>query len=154
MSDPDALREFEAGVDALRRDGARKALDHFNKALELDRSNPIYLSYLGLALAAGEQKWDEAEQICLSAVRLRRTQPELYLNLAQVYRMAGKKEDALLTLQTALETTKQDPRIVAALHKHGYRRPPVLSFLERTHFLNQQLGRLRHRVLGSLGRDA
>jgi hypothetical protein len=32
------------------------------------------------------------------------------------------------------------------------RRVPVLQFLEREHFLNRVLGKLRHRVLGPLGK--
>ncbi len=146
MSDREALEEFKAGLDLLRNNYARKALPHFSRAAELDKNNPFYLSYLGLALAAGERKWDEAEEICLSAMRMMRTQAELYLNLAEVYRLAGKREDAVEILTSGLQFTKRDERLAAALRKFGIRQTPVLRFLERTHFLNRGLGKLRHNV--------
>jgi len=33
-----------------------------------------------------------------------------------------------------------------------FRRPPVLPFLDRNNFLNRKLGKVRYRVLQSLGR--
>ncbi len=153
MSEPEAMKEFKTGLEFLGNKYARKALPHFSKAVELDKSNPYYLSYLGLAIAAGEQKWDEAEEICLSAVRMRRTMAELYLNLAQVYRLAGKTEDAIETLSAGLQLTKRDSRLSAALRKYGIRQAPVLPFLERTHFINRELGKLRYKLLTTLGKE-
>jgi len=153
MSEPESIREFKEGLTLLRNNYANKALAHFSRAAELDKTNPFYMSYLGLALAAAERRWDEAEEICLSALRMKRTQPELYLNLHEVYRLQGKRLDAVDTLITGLHFTKRDRRLVQALSKFGMRRPPVLSFLERTHFLNRHLGRLRYKVLKTLRRD-
>src|SRR5712692_6923255 len=117
MGYPEALEHFKAGLQLLRSDYAGKSLPHFRKALALDDNNPFYLSYFGLSLAAAERKWDEAESACLSALRMDRTQPELYLNLAKVYLLARKKEEAVETLTSGLRFTKKDPRLAAALRE-------------------------------------
>ncbi len=154
MSETEAMREFKEGMDLLRNAYALKALPHFCKAFELDRQNPFYRSYMGLALGKATGKWDEAEDVCQAAVRMKRTQPELYLNLAQVYCLAGRKEDAVETLETGLKLTRQDARLSAALQKLGLRRAAVVPFLARTNPVNRKLGKLRHRVMKSLGKEA
>lgn len=154
MGNTEALKEFKEGLAALRERFPRRALGHMKKAVELDKSNPFYISYLGLALAMAEKKWTEAEDLCYAAVRMKRTQPELYLNLAEVYRRSGKREDAVWILNNARELTRQDPRLTWALSKLGLRRSPVLSFLDRKNLLNRELGKLRHRLLSPHGEDA
>jgi Flp pilus assembly protein TadD len=149
MDHREAFEEFKQGVECLRNEYARKALRHFLKVVEFDKHNPFYLSYLGVALAAAQEKWDEAEEICRSALRMKRTQPELYLNLAQVYHLAGKRREELDTLEEGLRFTKQDRRVAAALRRFAMRRPAVLPFLARENVVNRGLGRLRHRVLKS-----
>lgn len=152
MPETDAVAEFKEGLALLRNNYARKALEYFTRASELDKTNPFYISYLGLALAAGERNWDAGEELCLQAIKMRRAQPELYLNLADVYRLAGKRSDAIETLTQGLTMTKRDARIAEALARYGRRRPPVLSFLERDHFLNRGLGKLRNRLTKSSAR--
>lgn len=153
MGETDALSEFKEGLKFLSNNYANKALPHFTRAAEMDQHNPFYLSYLGLALAAAEKRWAEAEEICDAAVRKRRTEAQLYLNLYEVYRLQGNRLAAIETLTTGLQYTKQDVRLVRALRKMGVRRPPVLPFLDRNQFFNMQLGRLRHRILQRLGKE-
>jgi tetratricopeptide (TPR) repeat protein len=93
-----------------------------------------------------DDKSAEAEDLCYEAVRMKRTQPELYLNLAEVYRRTGKKEDAIETLRTGLKLTRSDPRLAEAVLKLGMRRPPVITFLDRKNILNVQLGKLRSHI--------
>ncbi len=152
MAEIDAVNEFKEGLSLLRNNYARKALEYFTRASELDKANPFYISYLGLAMAAGERNWDAGEEMCLQAIKMRRTQPELYLNLADVYRLAGKRSEAIETLTQGMTMTKRDARIAEALSRYGRRRPPVIPFLERDHFLNRGLGKLRNRLSMSSGR--
>jgi Flp pilus assembly protein TadD len=154
MNESDALKEFKEGLDALRGTYSRRALVHMKKAAELDKKNPFYLSYLGLALALADQRWEEAEDLCYTALRMKRDQPQLYLNLAEVYTQAGKKEDAVWVLNNGLHLTKRDPRLARALRKLGVRQPPLLPFLDRKNFLNRHLGKLRRRVSKSRREDA
>ena len=147
MMDTEAFREFKTGLTLLRDNYATRALPHIRKAVDLDRNNPYYMSYLGVVLARSEKKWAEAERLCDSAVRLKRNQAQLYLNLAEVYATAGRRDDAVEALQAGLKYARRDVRLTIAMNKLTQRRPPVLSFLGRKHPLNRQLGMLRHRAL-------
>jgi len=64
MLDTEAFREFKQGLTYLRDNYAQKALPHMQRAVELDKNNPYYMSYLGVVLARSEKKWGEAERLC------------------------------------------------------------------------------------------
>jgi hypothetical protein len=89
-------------------------------------------------------------ELCKTAVSLRRNEAQLYLNLAEVYTSAGRRADAIATLDTAAKYCGRDARIMRQRGKLGRRSSPVLPFLERGNPLNRSLGRLRHRVLQRL----
>lgn len=146
MSNPDALLDFKDGLDLLRNHCLKEALVRFKRAVEQDTANPFYLSYLGLAVARAGGNIHEAEDLCYDAVRKQNNQAELYLNLAEVYALAGKREDEIETLVTGMRFTRQDGRIADALEKLGRRRPPVLPFLNRRNFINVGLGKIRHQL--------
>ena len=153
MMDTEAFREFKTGLTLLRDNYANKALPHMRKAVDLDRNNPYYMSYLGVVLARSEQKWGEAERLCDQAVRMKRNQAQLYLNLAEVYATAGRRDDAVEALRSGLKFARRDVRLTIAMNKLTHRRAPVISFLARRHPLNRQLGLLRHRTLRMFGQD-
>jgi tetratricopeptide (TPR) repeat protein len=102
---------------------------------------------MGVAIAATEQKWAEAEEMCRSAIRMSRRQAQLYLNLAEVYVGADRKQDAADTLVRGLRYAPHDRRLKLSLDRLAIRRPPVLRFLPRTHTVNRNLGKLRHQAL-------
>lgn len=149
MGESEAFEHFREGLALFRAGEPAAALPLFRKSVKLDTFNPFYLSYLGLAVGMAHGKWEEAEDLCFQALRMKRHQPELYLNMAEVYRQAGKRDDAVWTLNRGLALTRHDSRLLDALLQLGVRRPPVLTFLDRTNFLNRNLGRLRHRFLAS-----
>jgi Flp pilus assembly protein TadD len=147
MMDTEAFREFKQGLAFLRDDYFEKALPHMKKAVELDKGNPYYMSYLGVVLARAEQKWGEAERLCDSAVRMKRNQAQLYLNLAEVFTTAGRREDAMDALEAGMKFARRDVRLNLAMNRLMERRRPVLGFLRRRHPLNRQLGILRHKAM-------
>jgi Flp pilus assembly protein TadD len=151
MLDTEAFREFKTGLTFLRDNYATKALPHMRRAVDLDKNNPYYMSYLGVVLARSEGKWGEAERLCDSAVRMKRNQAQLYLNLAEVYATAGRKEDAVEALQAGLKFARRDVRLTIAMNKLTSRREPVFSFLTRKHPLNRQIGLLRHKAMRIFG---
>jgi Flp pilus assembly protein TadD len=151
MMDTDAFREFKTGLTLLRDNYVQRALPHMKRAAELERNNPYYMSYLGVVIARAERNWGEAESLCDSAVRMKRNQAQLYLNLAEVYSTAGRRQEAVEAIQAGLKFARRDVRLSIAMNKLTDRRPPVLSFLHRRHPLNRQLGILRHRALGVMG---
>jgi predicted Zn-dependent protease len=149
----EGLRQFKQGVKYMRNNLPLSALQCFRRALDEEQNNPYFLSYFGVALARAEHKWDEAEQICISALRMKRRQPQLYLNLAEVYLKAGKREDAVDVLLEGIHYEPADARLNRMLGKLGIRRSPVVPFLGRANVLNRGLGRLRHRLFRIMHRD-
>jgi Flp pilus assembly protein TadD len=151
MMDTEAFREFKTGLTFLRDNYSNRALQHIQRAAELEKNNPYYMSYLGVALARTQQKWGEAERLCDSAVRMKRNQAQLYLNLAEVYVAAGRREDAREALINGMKYARRDIRLNIAMAKLTPRRSPVFSFLERKHPLNRHFGQLRHKTLRVFG---
>jgi predicted Zn-dependent protease len=147
MIQVEAFQEFRAGLAYLRGGDAMKALPHLKSALEEEPSNPFYISYMGVAIAATEQKWAEAEELCRSAIRMSRRQAQLYLNLAEIYVAADRKQDAADTLIRGLRYAPHDQRLKIGLDRLAIRRPPVLRFLPRAHAVNRSLGKLRHQAM-------
>jgi predicted Zn-dependent protease len=143
----EAFQEFRTGLSLLRGGDASKALPHLRTALDQEPDNAFYISYVGLAIAASEQKWAEAEELCRSAMRMNRRQAQLYLNLAEVYVAADRKQDAADILARGLHYAPYDLRLKMALDRLAMRRPAVLPFLPRQHTLNRNLGRVRHMAL-------
>src|SRR5213594_292689 len=139
MTETEAFKEFKQGLALLRDNYADRALAHMQRAAQLEKNNPYYMSYLGVVLARSEEKWAEAEKLCDSAVRLKRNQAQLYLNLAEVYATAGRRDDAVETLQAGLKYARRDVRLTIAMNKLTQRRSPILAFLGRKHPLNRQL---------------
>jgi predicted Zn-dependent protease len=143
----ESFQEFRTGLAFLRGGDAHKALSHLRIALDRDPGNPFYISYLGVALAASEQEWAEAEKLCHSAMRMNRRNAQLYLNLAEVYVAADRKQDAADILARGLRYAPHDVRLKLGLDRLAMRRAAVLSFLPRQHAVNRSLGRIRHRAL-------
>src|SRR5882757_1826679 len=133
MLDTEAFREFKQGLAFLRDDYAVKALPHMRRAAELDKNNPYYMSYLGVVLARSEEKWGEAERLCDAAVRMKRNQAQLYLNLAEVYTAAGRREEALEALVARLKYARRDIRLIFANNRLVPRRRRVIAFVSWRH---------------------
>jgi Flp pilus assembly protein TadD len=148
MTPDDAgLTDFKHGIEFLRQGQPAKATECFRQAIERKQQNPYYISFLGVSMARSQGQWGAAVELCKTAVNLKRNDVQLYLNLAEAYVSAGRRDIAVQTLDTASRCCGADKRIARMRGKLGKRRPPVLSFLPRTSFLNRGLGILRHRLL-------
>jgi len=148
----DAMAEFSEGIRLLKSEYPDKALVRFKRAFESDKHNPYFMSFLGLAIARSQRKWDQASQLCETALQLKPKEIQLHLNLGEVYALAGDRAQALYKLDRAMELFGNDARLKQARSKVLSRRSPVLPFFGREHFLNRELGRLRHRILKSFGK--
>jgi tetratricopeptide (TPR) repeat protein len=142
-----SFEEFKEGVKLLKNDYPQKALVKLQSAFESDKHNPYYISFLGVSIARAQQNWTQASELCDRAVQLNPKEIQFHLNVAEVHALAGLREMALHKLDYALGLFDNDPRLVRARSKIEKRRTPILPFLERGHFLNRQLGKLRHRIL-------
>jgi len=146
-----AMDEFRKGVELLKNEYPQKALVKLWRAFESDKRNAYYSSFLGLALARAQRKWDEASELCEIAVQLKPKEIQFHLNLGEVYALAGRREKALGQLDDALQLFGKDARLVQARSKVLNRRRPILPFFGRANVLNRQLGKLRHRVFQLAG---
>jgi predicted Zn-dependent protease len=142
------LSDFKECLKELREGRPEEALQHARRALGSAPKNPFYLSYAGLLAALTEQRFGDAETLCLEALGMQHNHPQLYLNLAEVYQNAGRPQEAIEVLEKGLVSAGHDFRIRRAREKIGARRRPVLSFLPRSHPLNRILGKWRHRLSG------
>jgi tetratricopeptide (TPR) repeat protein len=144
MEDATTVAEFKHALTLMRNGYPGDALEYFRHALDGAKSNPYYLSFLGVCIARAQKQWNEALEFCQAALRIKRTEPQLYLNLAEVYTSAGRREDAIHILEGALTYCGPDARIIRARNRFGTRGSAIVPFLDRHHFLNRSLGRLRH----------
>jgi DNA-binding SARP family transcriptional activator len=117
------------------------------RAFESDKRNPYYISFLGLSIARAEQNWEQALELCETAVNLKPKEIKFHLNLIEVYALAGWREKVIRKLDNASKLFGDDARLKRFRAKVAERRAPVLPFLGRSHFLNRELGKLRHRML-------
>ena len=111
------------------------------------------MSFLGLSIARAQRKWDLASELCETAVQLKPKEIQFYLNLGEVYAASGMRERALDKLDDAVQLFGEDARLKQALSKVRNRRNPVLPFFGRAHFVNRELGKLRHSALKYLVKD-
>ncbi|HTV59182.1 MAG TPA: tetratricopeptide repeat protein [Verrucomicrobiae bacterium] len=142
------MNDFKECLKNLRDGQSTEALVHARRALGAAPKNPFYLSYTGLLAALAERRFGDAESLCQEALGMKVNHAQLYLNLAEVYRQAGRQGEAIMVLEKGLISAGRDFRIRRALEKIGMRRPPVLTFLHRSHPVNRTLGRWRHRFAG------
>jgi tetratricopeptide (TPR) repeat protein len=150
MGDQFALDEFKQGIKLLRKGYPIEAYEYLRHAAALDEENPYYLSFLGLAVARGQRDWNASVKLCDAALRMKRNEAQLYLNLAEVCASAGRRDDAVEVLDAALVYCGTDPRVRQARGKLGKRGSVVLPFLDRRHFLNRSLGKLKSRFAARL----
>ena len=146
-TEPQHLLEFREGVELLKNEYPEKALLKLRRAFESDKRNPYYISFLGLTIARAERNWEQALDLCETAVKLNSKEIKFHLNLIEVYALAGWREKALSKLDSASKLFGNDARLKRFRAKIVERRAPVLPFLGRGHFLNRELGKFRHRIL-------
>src|SRR4029077_9571344 len=83
-AEPDHMVEFREGVELLKNEYPEKALVKLRRAFESDKRNPFYISFLGLSIARSEQNWEQALDLCETAVHLKPKEIKFHLNLIEV----------------------------------------------------------------------
>lgn len=141
--------DFKKGVELLKNEYPQKALVRLRRAFESDKHNAYYISFLGLAISRAQRNGEQASELCEIAVQLKPKEIQFHLNLGEVYASAGLREKALEFLDQALELFGDDARLRQARSKVQNRRALLVPFFSRKHFLNRELGKLRHRILKS-----
>lgn len=143
-STEDSDKLFQRAVEALSNGETPSALALLERALKMN-DNPSWYSYLGYCIAKERGQVKMGSDLCLSALQLEPDNPAHFINLARIHLVAKQKADALRVLRQGMAAAAS-PEILALLEGLGNRKPPVLSFLHRDHFLNKYLGILLSRL--------
>jgi tetratricopeptide (TPR) repeat protein len=148
-----AADHFQRGRDLLAAGDEPSAFEHFETANALDAGNPRYRSFHGLGVAVIARRFNQALELCQSAVKEEFGNPDLYFNLAKVHLAFGFKPEGIRYLKRALMIDADHEPSLEELQRMGVRNAPVLPFLPRRHLLNRWLGRVRGQFSGMAARD-
>jgi uncharacterized protein HemY len=137
-------QRIEAAINEARTGSTLIALVELE---ELVRSHhhPLVMAWLGYCLARHKKDYSRAQILCVSALDRAPENSDLYLALGRVYRLAGRRYQALSTLRKGLKMGR-NPLIVQELTAMGLRKEPVFGFLERGNRLNVMAGRVTARL--------
>lgn len=137
---------FNQALEMLSRSHVRGAIKHLEEALQISPNNAAYLSHYGLCVAMDREDYDAALKLCERALKIDPKDVVSRVNLGKVYRLRGDNGAAYDEFLRAWRDDKSHPAPASELSRMGIRRPPVLRFLPRSHWLNVKLGRLRARL--------
>ncbi|HZX95945.1 MAG TPA: tetratricopeptide repeat protein, partial [Myxococcales bacterium] len=127
---------------ALLEQDAKAAHQIFEKAYRRNLNDPRVLSNYGLTLVLVEGDRQRGIRFCEEALRRGLPSTEALVNLARALVVTRNKEQAVRALKKAMELAPDDPRVTAEFVALGLRRPPAISWLPRTFFLNKWIGKL------------
>jgi tetratricopeptide (TPR) repeat protein len=140
----DSERLFRRAAAAFDAGETAPALALLERALK-EQAHPAWHSYLGYCIAKERGQVRRGIELCREALVVDAENPVHYLNLARIHLVTGKKGEALAVLREGM-SVEENGEILALLNRLGTRKPPVLSFLSRDHFLNKILGRILSRL--------
>jgi tetratricopeptide (TPR) repeat protein len=142
----DPARCFAAGLVLLKREELRQAILAFETAHQGAPENPLYMSYLGLALTLARSRGLEGLRLCEAATRRGQYYPEVFRNLGNVYLTRGNRMKARLAFLHGLKIDGSHPGLLSDIAELGIRRTPPIPFLARSHSLNRCLGKTLHQL--------
>lgn len=140
----DADKLYAKALEALNAGETPAALAFLERALKV-KDNPSWHSYLGYFIAKERGQVKKGSDLCQASLKVEPGNPVHYLNLAKVQLINRQKGEALKTLRQGMAAGGNE-EISGLLTRLGTRKPPVLTFLRRDHFLNKYLGILLSRL--------
>ncbi|MBJ6726004.1 hypothetical protein [Geomesophilobacter sediminis] len=140
----ESKRLFARAVNDLAEGKSQSALADLERALKLN-DNQSWYSYLGFCIAKERGQVRKGGELCNQALAHEPEEPAHYQNLARIHLICGHKAEAIEVLRKGVTVTSC-PELVAQLNALGSRKPPVLSFLSRDHWINHYLGIILSRL--------
>ena len=151
--------QFAAEINtSLRNKNSKAALAAAKEALSIFPEDPFFLSHMGHLTATVQRKPKEGCTACEKAIGIIARSasedkdyfyPLLYLNLGKACLAGRQKKPALDAFYTGLKYDAGHKELLSSIQILGQRRPPVISFLDRSNPVNKFLGKLRHKLLYS-----
>jgi hypothetical protein len=142
---PELLRLLDEGRELLDLD-PKAAHERFEAAYRRNLNDVRVLSFYGLTLVLVEGDRQRGIRFCEEAVRRGPLTTEMLVNLAKALVLTRNKEQAVRALRKAQELAPDDPRVSSEFVTLGLRRPPPISWLPRSFFLNRWIGKLTWRM--------
>ncbi|NVN99848.1 MAG: hypothetical protein HXX17_11025 [Geobacteraceae bacterium] len=118
------------------------------KAIEqipLSARTPIIQSAYALCMAEVKGNFKGSASICHEAIKKEPKNPEHYYRQGRILLMAGRKKDAIWVFRMGLRYGRHRG-IIENLGAMGIRRPPPLTFLDRSNPFNKYIGILLTRL--------
>ena len=143
-----AETRFARGLEALEAGRGREALALFEAAIELERRfgsrtpQARYLSYYGLCLALEADRHRDGAELCRQAIGLEFYNADLSWNYGRVLIAQGRRKEAYQAFLKGLTVQKSHQGILRELARMGWRKRPIVPFLDRKNPVNVALGRI------------
>ncbi len=144
---------YDRGVCSLDAGEYEEATLALLRAASLAPENARIRSLLGLSIAHHEKDFQQARSLCESAAKQEFFNPDLYLHLARVYLVFGRRAEALRYLRRGQMIDPGHAIIAESLLELGRRRMAVIPFLPRKHPINRALGGARSLIVATLSRS-
>jgi tetratricopeptide (TPR) repeat protein len=158
LSAAGALREIRTLLSKRKK---REAYELAAQAVVRYGNDPFLLSLFGYLDALVGGKYRSGIDSCTRAIALfekralrgkvdtdESQSAPLYLNLGKAYSAAGKRKEAIETLNTGLKHARRDSDLLAELKRLGTRRYIPVPFLKRESLLNEIIGRMLRKKKG------
>lgn len=116
---------------------------------------PYILSYYGWLQAVVDKRYRSGIENCAAGLAMLKKHAvkgndvqygQIHLNLVRAYLAAGKKKDALDTLQKGLKYEAGNRELHKELDALGKRKKAAVPFLDRANPINKLLGIVRHKM--------
>jgi len=148
-----AVESARRGIELCRQGDWQEGFYHLSLAAE----SPVetgafpsqFFAFLGYGLARLQGEVEQGLKLCRHSVELDPYEGEGYYYLARTFLQAGDRRSANDAIERGLRNDADCRPLVELRSEIGERRPPVLPFLPRRHYLNRTFGRLRHNLLGA-----
>jgi tetratricopeptide (TPR) repeat protein len=151
----EATRLHDLAAENIATGRYDDALVLLSGAADLAPEHAQIRSLLGLSIAFVERDFARARTLCESAAKQEFFNPDVYLNLARVYLVFGRRSEALRYLRRGQMIDPGNESIQLEMSGLGRRRMPIVPFLPRHHPINRALGGARSMIRESLfGRAA
>ena len=143
-----AESRFARGLQALEAGRGLEALALFEAAIELQRRlgsrkpEARYLSYYGLCLALEADRPRDGAELCRQAIGLEFYNADLSWNYGRVLLVLDRRKDAYQAFLKGLSVQKNHQGILRELSRMGWRKRPIVPFLDRKNPLNVALGKM------------
>jgi tetratricopeptide (TPR) repeat protein len=112
----------------------------FQKAYEMDPSSAKIMSWYGYTTALVEKKVARGLEFCRKAIDSQIPDAMFYRNIGKLYLLQNNKRGGIAAFSKGLQIDKGNRAILSEWKALGFRRKPILGFLDRGHWLNRKLG--------------